>query len=348
MVRATFARVVELCLERQAQVLIIAGDLFDCRRPAPATVEFVLARLARLRAVTPPVHVFLLPGTHDCWSEHTVYSSVLPRSLPDHIHVLGGPEPPTVHLPHLDLAVHGVAHQCDRGGQQPLRHLAPSTEASLNVGVAHGSIERGDIAGDSSMFAPADIAATGMDYLALGHWHSWHDHSTEKVRAINPGSPEVLGFGQRERGAVAEVTLGEGPSRVERVEVGELEAVAIDVDVGALEGDADLIAQLGKHVAAHRLLDVRLKGLWHPGVVPDLQHIEEELRQGCFAVRLSDESHAAVEDIDEGELSEALVLGRFVRLARERIEQATDDRQRRVAERALQYGLALLRGKGVL
>lgn len=339
---------VDLCLERQAQALIIAGDLFEVRRPARATVDFALAQLQRLGEATPAVQVFLLPGTHDCWAEGAVYDTPPLRSLPQHIHVLGGPEPVAVSIPHLGLAVHGVPHQCDLGAQQPLRDLRPSPDAAINVGVAHGSIERGDIEGDSSMFATADIDATGLDYLALGHWHSWHDHSSASVPAINPGSPEVPGFGSWQQGVVAEVVLGEGPARVAKLPVGTLTAATLKVEVGELGGTGDLIQRLAERADGRHLLDVTLTGLAAPGVVVDMQEAMQELAGGFFALRIRDQSHPVLEDIDTGDVPEALVLGRFIQLAREQIEAAVEERNRRVAERALQLGVALLRGEDVL
>ncbi|MCD6359746.1 MAG: DNA repair exonuclease [Armatimonadetes bacterium] len=347
-VRETFTRVVDMCLERDAQVFIIAGDLFDSRTPPRATVDFALSQLERLGRTAPPVHVFLLPGTHDCWAEGAIYDTTRMRSLPDHIHILGGTEPASVVLPHLDLAVHGAAHQCGIGGQRPLRRLKADAGVAFNVGVAHGSYERGDIEDDDSLFSEDDIAASGMDYLALGHWHSWNDYTSGGVVAVNPGSPEVPGFGKWSAGAVAEVTLGEGPVHLEKLVVGRLSSGELEVDAGTLAGAGDLAAQLRERADPHLLLDVKLTGLAAPGVVLDLEETIEELAGEFFALRVQDRSHPALDDVTLREAPASLVLGRFIQLARDRIDNAPDDRERRVAEQALQLGVALLRGQEVL
>ncbi len=338
----------DLCLERRAQALVIAGDLFDSRISSQRTMDFAFGQLTRLGDAAPPIEVFLLPGTHDCWAEGTVLAGPRAQQLPPHCHVLGGSEPITVLVPTLDLAVHGCAHRCDLAGQQPLSGMAPSPEASINVGVAHGSHARADFTDDSSLFTSDQIAASGMDYFALGHWHTWHDHSSGDVTAINPGSPELLGFGERGLGVVALVTLGEGDVSVEPVTVGQLTAAALNIDVGDLSGTEDLISRIGEQAAADTLLDVTLTGLAAPGTVIEVDRVPEALGTAFFALRIRDESHPALDGLSEIEMPESLAFGRFVQLARGRVESATNERDRRVAERALQLGVALLSGREVL
>ncbi|HUS81384.1 MAG TPA: DNA repair exonuclease [Armatimonadota bacterium] len=347
-VRDALVRIVDLCLERGVQGLVVAGDLFDSRRPPQRAVDFASAQLRRLTHASPPIHVFLLPGTHDSYAEDSIYGGSPAGGLPGHQHILGGPDPLTVMVPGLGLAVHAQAHLCDHTGQQPLRHLRPSPDAAINVGIAHGSAERGDIENDSSLFAAAEIEATRMDYLALGHWHGYHDHSAGGVTAINPGSPEVLGFGEREPGVVVEVTLGEGPARVEPLPVGSLRSQALMLNAGEVSGTEDVIQRITEMADPDLLLDVIVSGLAAPGVVVNADEVHEATAGGFFALRIRDQSHPALDDLSEADTPEVLALGRFIRIAREYIEAADNEQDRRVAERALHLGVALLRGREVL
>ena len=334
---------IDQALELGIQLFIVAGDLFDVRLPAARTVERALSGIRRLAEATPAVETVLLPGTHDCWAEGALWDSPRIKALAERVHLLRGPEAESVHIPHLDVMVHGCAHRCDIRGQRPVCELRASSEATINIGVAHGSWERGDISEDSSMYSDAEIAATGLDYLALGHWHSFFDVSSGGVTAVNPGSPEVPGFGNWDRGSVAVVTLGDGPALVQRVEVGSLISETVEVDAADLSGTEDLISRLEEHADRDRLLEVRLSGLAAPGVMIDTELAMERLADACFALRIRDRSHPALDEFDDEALDERLTLGRFVKLARKQIEAANDDRERRVAERALQVGVSMLR-----
>lgn len=345
LVRRGFARFIDEALSREVDLVIIAGDLFDHRDPGAHTVEFALAQLGRLASANPPIHAALLPGTHDCWSEAGLWQSPRLRGLGDTVHLLAGPEPVTVHLPHLDLTLHGCAHQCGRTGQRPLCDLRADPTVTHNVGVAHGSFERGDVA-DGSMFSAAEIAATGMDYLALGHWDTaWHDFTQGEVVAINPGGLEVQGFGEREPGVAALVTLGEGRARAERLPIGRLRAATLSLDAGELPGTEALVVRLAERADPDLLLRVELTGLAAPGVLIDAEEAHARLADSFFALRLEDASHPALAALDDAQLEDRLTLGRFVELARERIDAADDERERRIAERALQLGIAML-GEG--
>jgi DNA repair protein SbcD/Mre11 len=335
-------RVIEATIERKVQLMIVAGDLFDERNPAKATLDRAFRGIERLATATPPIDIVLLPGTHDCWAEETLWDSPRVGALPDRVHVLAGPEPVKIPLPHLNTVVHGCAHRCDVTGQRPLCDLRADPEASVNIGVAHASLDRGDVE-DDALFSDAEIEATGMDYVALGHWHTWQDVSAGDVTALLPGSTEVPGFGDWQTGSVALVTLGEGATRVERLEVGSLRARALAIDAGDLSGTEDLLAHIEQQADPDLLLEVRLTGLAAPGVIIDVETAIERLEDAFFALRVIDRSHPALDDLDEERLEGRLTLGRFAQLARERIDAASDERAKRVAERALQIGVSMLR-----
>jgi DNA repair exonuclease SbcCD nuclease subunit len=338
-------RALDAAIEREVDLFIVAGDLFDERNPAPATLQRALRGIERLANASPPVEVVLLPGTHDCWAEGCAWDSPRVRGLPEHVHLLAGPGATSVALPHLDAVVHGCAHRCDVVSQRPLSNLRADAHASINVGVAHASLDRGDVE-DSALFSAAELEATGMDYVALGHWHTWQDVSAAEVTAILPGSVEVPGFGDWPRGSLALVTLGDGPARVEQLQVGSLEARELTIDAGDLSGTEDLTERIEQHADPDLLLAVKLEGLAAPGVVIEPEAAGDRLQEAFFALRIADRSHPALDDLQEQNLDGRLTLGRFAELARERIEEAADENERRVAERALQIGVSMLRQSG--
>lgn len=333
-------RALDLAIDRAVDLFICAGDLFDVARPPRATVDRALRGIERLADAG--IHVAILPGTHDCWREDGLWDSPRMRALPESVHLLTGRKPATVPLPHLDAAIHSCAHRCGASDQRPLRDLRADPGAAVNIGVAHASLDRGDVE-DAALFSEDEIAATGMDYIALGHWHTWQDVSAGNVTAVLPGSIEVPGFGTWQVGSVALVAVEDGRARVERVETGSLRSREIALEAGDLRGTEDLVAHIEEHANPDLLLAVRLTGLTAPGGVLDTEAALERLEGAFFALRIADDSHPAMADLADEHLDDRLTLGRFVELARERIEDAEMDRERNVAERALQIGVSMLR-----
>ncbi len=66
-----------------------------------------------------------------------------------------------------------------------------------------------------------------------------------------------------------------------------------------------------------------------------------------FHLRLINRSHPKLEDISEGMYEERSIKAEFIRLMRGKIE-SSEGEEKNIAESALQYGIALLEGKGVL
>ncbi len=72
----------------------------------------------------------------------------------------------------------------------------------------------------SSPITPAEIEASGYDYIALGHIHVFGDVSQGGTRAFYCGTPAPL-YASSEAGSVLQIDCVPGePVRVERLTVG--------------------------------------------------------------------------------------------------------------------------------
>lgn len=196
------ARLVEAALEHPVDAVLLAGDTFDHSRVHDATLERFAAVLDRL-----PVPVVVLPGNHDPLMAGGVYDRL---ELPDHVHLLGGPDGETVVLAALGLELWGRAH-LSFDDNRPLADVPPRGRLPWQVAMAHGHLVRyADDRHRSYLITTDEIAACDRDYVALGHWDVQHDVSAGEVTAWYSGSPTRFGTS-------ALVTLSEagGDRRVE-------------------------------------------------------------------------------------------------------------------------------------
>ncbi len=186
-------RVVDAGNAGEADLLIIAGDLFHRVGVSVGTVERAAAILDHFAgaaiAVLPGNHDYLAPAGDRLW-EH-FRSAAGDRTL---LLDRAGP----VDLSHYDLAVTVLAAPCDgRHGashrlgwaadfRRPLDHLV--------IGVAHGSIEGLTLDAEGHYF-PMDrrlLASLPADLWFVGHTHRSHDE--RDARLVVPGTPEPDGF----------------------------------------------------------------------------------------------------------------------------------------------------------
>ena len=361
---AAFARSVDLALVEKVDLYLIAGDLFDSNVQPRRSVERVAAELRRL--VEARIRVVLIPGTHDVYDRASIYRAYdLPAMAgnttgDDYVTVLT-PDVPYVHLPSIDAVVHGPVFATKRAPHSPLRGFVadvPGIAATWRVGLVHGSIAiPGKTDRDEVVITTEEIAATKLDYLALGHWHSAQTGKAGTVTYGYAGAPEAVALDQDRAGKVLLVELASDATRrtvkVEERPVGATKFEKLELDASGVANQPALITTLGAKADPDLVLDVRLVGVRPDDLDLDTDEVEASLASLFLKTRVRDVSLPAM---TEGVLpSQDTVAGAFIRDLEARIaelEAAADRTPERSAEAAelrdaLRLGRLLLAGHEV-
>ncbi|MFN0092532.1 MAG: exonuclease SbcCD subunit D, partial [Acidimicrobiales bacterium] len=179
----------DLVVEKGADALLIAGDLFDHGRIKPAMAQDVFEVLAGL-----DVPVALLPGNHDVHDDDGLYRRY--RSHVDEAGVVLLDDAAGSGTTLLDGSLHLWGRAMDEHSPK-FRPLDAPPERSTDewyVVMAHGHYVAGgekdpDWMIRSSPITPAHVDATGADYVALGHWHRLCPLAEACVPAWYAGTP---------------------------------------------------------------------------------------------------------------------------------------------------------------
>ena len=348
-IEAAFARCVDAAIARRVQAVLIAGDLFVVPQPSERAVQAALRQLRRLATARPPIPSFILPANHDCLGPGCVYHR--PEMAMDGVHIWQSPEPTTFHICGGEVALHGRPQLCDRTPHYALDGLQPDPAARFNVAVAHAAVRPTREATDACITTPEQIAGSGMDYIAFGHWHNPSDQSRGKVVAAFSGSPEILAVDQRERGQAIVVTLSDRGVELEHITVGQLSCTTVELDAESFPDEAAVAAEIASRAAPDLLLDVVISGLMPEGGEIDALRLQDELENGFFRLRVRDESVPATDRLQAEDAAGRLIAARATALLAERMsrcEQSGDQQGLRRARQALRLLLALLHGKEVL
>jgi len=335
--RETFRRIVDMVAEAEFDLLLISGDLFNDNRPHQGTIDFAASQLSRL-----DIPVCILPGNHDCYDDTSVYRKA---RFPDNVVVFT--EQPTIReFPELNVAVYGNAILSGQSRLSPLRGLSRRGTMRWHVAMAHGNLVRPDIGEPSRPIRSEEISASGMDYVAMGDWHSFKDYSQGGVKAFYSGAPEPTALGQKGAGSVACVEMDENGVRVRPEPVGMISTDEVTVSVSG-KSVSQIEQEIRSRTNPNLMLKVTLCGLTDLGTVLDTETLERDLAADFYLIECSDKSTPQLSAISSDQFPEELVVGKFVRLMQARIENADDDTERRQAEQALQVGVALLQGRRV-
>lgn len=204
----TLESLVATASERQCEVFVIAGDLFDTPRVTQALVRQAAEILARFDGI-----VAVLPGNHDYAQEEDPLWPRFADVLGEGHHVLRREQPcdlsdqgvPLVLFP----GVCGSRHSKENAIGWVSEALAALDldPATRKVGVAHGSLEglSPDFNGDYFPMTHAELKATGLDAWLLGHTHVRHPDrdrfaAGDEERVFFPATPEPDGFDCRHGG----------------------------------------------------------------------------------------------------------------------------------------------------
>lgn len=199
-----FSAVVDLALREDADLLLVAGDLFDNNRVDDSNIHFVYHQFARLRPGK--CQVVMLPGNHDVHDATSVWNRFDFDAAGAHVHGLMAHGGTIVELDELGVTVWGKAMFEHAPENYPLDGSPDRHDSHWYVGMAHGQVVDERVDQGSSPITREEIGTSGFDYLALGHIHVWADHSEGSTKAYYCGSP-VAHYAGAAGGMVAVVTL---------------------------------------------------------------------------------------------------------------------------------------------
>lgn len=297
---AAFRASVDLAIKEKVDLFLIAGDLFDSNAQPRRSVERVAAELHRL--LSAGIRTVAIPGTHDVYDRASVYRAydlpAMAGAAPgeDWVTVLT-PERGERHLAAIDAIVYGRVFDTKRAPYSPLRDplVGDDDRATWRIGLLHAAIEiPGRVERDEVIVTVDEIAASGLDYLALGHWHSPQQGLAGSTTWAYAGAPEPVAVDQDHAGSVLLVTLDEAKAersvRIEKRAVGRTRYESVDLDAAAIGSQPALVERLRSMADPDLVLDVRLTGIRPDGLDLSTDEVEADLRDACFRIRIRDRS----------------------------------------------------------
>ncbi len=344
---AAFEAALDLAVHEHCDAVLVAGDLFDSNAQPRRTIDRAAAALGRL--VAQGIAVVILPGMTDPYDASSIYRTYdlaaiagLPPGA-DGPHVLV-PGSMTVVLPALDLAVRG--YDAD-GGTLDAALGAPPDEAERGIRIRVGIARAVPGAAGAGGVSQEAIAASGLDYLALGGAMAPAQGEAGTTHWADPGPIELLEEGGEEVGQVLLVTLEAAGSRRVRIEpraVGRSRRLRTELDVSGVPDADALLARLDGLADPDLACEVRITGTRPPGLTVDEAALEAALAACFLHLRVHDASlpptpeTPPVADSIAGHFAQAYTS----RIAAAAAEGRSDDE--RDAREQLDLGLRIIAG----
>ncbi|MBQ9646928.1 MAG: metallophosphoesterase [Oscillospiraceae bacterium] len=314
--------------QNDVQLVLLAGDLFDGAVTYRETVEALVDALGGMRA-----RVFIAPGNHDFYSARSPYATL---AWPENVHIFKTRDIERVELPELGCAVYGAAFTDASQERGLLDGFTAPDDGLLRLMVLHGDMNAAE-----ARYNPVtreQIAASNLDYLALGHTHQFGGVLTAgKTAYAYSGCPEGRGFDETGDKGVLCGSAERGKVDIKFVPFAKRRYEVLFADVTD-KTPAEALQSVMPETAASDLCRVIFTGATDEHGI-DIKSIEERFAPDFFHLELRDETHIR-EDV-WARAQEDSLRGLFLRELRTKYDASDEDGRARV-ERAARFGLAAL------
>lgn len=334
-----FDETVNLAIRERVDLFLIAGDLFDSPNVSRSLIARVAFRMHDLGAVGIPVLVS--PGTHDPYGERSIWRASELADV-ENLTVFKSEEMLPVRFPELDCTVYGNANVRPFANKYPLAALELTAEARWQIGMLHASFEIPDVVDDTYVVTAEQVRDCGLDYVALGHYHSLSDRSAGGVGAFYSGSPEMVRMQKGEFGYVLIIEFDDGVT-VDSFKVGKrtYEEMTIKAeDVGA----AGMASMIESRADVNKVLHIFIEGVRKAGY-PDLDELVASVSENFFDISCSDRSWVAPSSLEPDAYPEGSPARLYLQVLKKSLSQVEDSSRDEIVD-AMQLGLAhLLEGE---
>ncbi len=336
--RASFASALKKAALDGCNIILIAGDLFDCGYVTAETVSRAFAAIADCG-----IPVVISPGNHDPYGKGSIYDR---QERPGNLFVFSSPELSRFDFDDIGLSVHGYAFTSDRMDASPLTHGIELHEKNVNVLLAHA-----DIYSPLSKYAPISplaLEASGFDYAALGHVHKAEPPvKMGKTLVAYCGFPEGRGFDELGFGGALEVTLDNGTVSAERVILSDKRYMIEELDVTGATSNEEISSSLASLISSkgygkETSLRVILEGAVSPSLTVSLSPSASALGLALIEI---ENGTSPIYDAEFLE-SDITLRGALYRQLLPSLN-SPDPHTKKVAAEALRIGLSALDGKQI-
>jgi len=329
----TFTRIVECALEKQVDLICIAGDLFDSPRPAPTLFGLVKAQLERLIAAHIPVA--LIPGTHDNMmaSDNVYRDSFFQKTILFSAPILQ--EPKHLHLNGNDVYLYGMSYHPDISIDY-LNNLKRRDTPGIHIGLLHGSIKGSPdwkIYTKDFPLSIEDLFSLGLDYCALGHYHNRvvYQHQ-DAIRASYPGTPEGKRFRESGPRYVHLLEFNNHQVMLTPIPIQTKILIQETIDLFTLSSDSSLTKEILRFGGEKILARVTLKGVTED--ILDCAKIQADCAPYFAYLEIVDETSVVDSQWIKRLETENSIRGFFVRKMKARIESLQTEKEQQIYREA--------------
>lgn len=339
--KLVFEKIINLASEKQVDVILISGDIFDNLSVNKSTLHFIKSCFEKISNI----YIFISPGNHDPFNEKSFYSIV---EWPSNVYIFKG-KMEKVFLEDLNTVVWGAAFNTTHVNKSLIKEVK-RVEGYNNIMVLHGEISISKDGNDYNPITEEEIAKSNMDYIALGHRHKFSEvKKIENTYYSYSGCPQGRGFDELDDKGVVLLELKDKyiESKFIRTSIRNYyeKEISIEECFGYSEVRNRIINEILNYDRKNNFYKIILKGQVREEFTINEDILEELLKDDFYFVKVIDKSEIK---LDINELIKGYSLKSiFAKKIYEKLQKAETEDEREIITLALKIGLQSISGDEV-
>ena len=339
--KQVFEKIIKMTVEKEIDILLIAGDIFDNLSVNKTTLYFIKNCFENISKV----NVFISPGNHDPFNEKSFYNIV---EWPNNVHIFKGAMENVI-LEDLNTIVWGAGFNTSHVNKSLLKEVKRVEEYN-NIMVLHGEITNTKDGNEYNPITEEEIARSNMDYIALGHRHKFSDvKKIENTYYSYSGCPQGRGFDELEDKGIILIELKDKfvESKFVRTSIRNYYEKEINIQgcFGYSEVKNKIINEIPSNHRKNNFYKIILKGEVCEEFTLNGEFLQESLKDEFHFAKIIDKSEIK---LDINELIKGYSLKSiFAKKIYERLQSAETEEERESIILALKIGLQSISGEEV-
>lgn len=338
--RRTLAKIADVALERNVDIVLVSGDLFDTPDPDPTDIEAVICEFTRITEAGKLI--FAIPGNHD----HIGQNSIWHRMSINGLHIFAETEWNSITLDDLGVKIYGIAFNRGKSERRAFDGLTIDP-ALKSIVMVHASYESfGTQLEKYHPFSASELAETNASYAALGHYHKFNPivDAAHHSCACYPGTPEGISFDTAETGSrfivIGEIGDDIGAS-IEPVKINRKTMKSEIFDCTSFQTEASLLDGVRAICEQNAIIQLKLSGSAPAEMASAISSLPERFKDSCNYLSLAVSSLSLMNDLPEMDIT---IRGRYYKFMLDQIEGTTDKERKKLLRKSLELGLIALGG----
>ena len=330
-----FKNIIDLAIDENIEVLLIAGDVFDNLTVNKNTLFFISDQIRRIKNIK----VFISPGNHDPYNEKSFYSMI---NWPENVYIFKG-DMEFKEVKELNLIVWGAGFRQNYENETLLRGIDVDND-KINIMLLHGEIASTNSKNEYNPIYINDIYKSNIDYIALGHKHKFSGILKEGITTYAySGCPQGRGFDEEgEKGVIIGEVYKSG-TNLEFFPVYKRKYVTKEIDITGTNNYDEVVFKILSDLSDEEIYKnfykIILKGELKEHFKLRENLLIEKLKNKFYYIKIINQTSI---EVNLEELSrDYSIKGKFISKILEKLKDASDD-DKEILKLALKIGIQCL------